>query len=199
MKKVILKTFALVVLFGCSNTVNENSNRSIDSADITNNNETIVNENSTIRDKNYYTSKGFQVFTKYNLAIKLPVKLADISSQDRSNHDFNYGGFENPKSKTDIAFYQIIIDDLPSSYSQLSEKEQKAMKIKILNEGFKGNKKAVTFLEQEAFVMDFVGSNGFPGKAIIFIKNAKTFGFNIMTKNKLDEKFNAMTNNIIFY
>ena len=66
------------------------------------------------KDANYYLSKGYQVFKKFNLAIKLPVKLTDMSSQTKSNNGLFYGGFLNNNSESKVVFYQVIINPLPA-------------------------------------------------------------------------------------
>jgi len=150
------------------------------------------------KNANYYISKGYQVFQKFNLAIKLPVKLTDMSSQTKSNNDLFYGGFLNKNSETKVVFYQVIINPLPAGYKDLNPSEKKTFEAKLLSEKFPGNKEKVVFMGVDAFVLSYK-QNGYSGRSLVFIKYGKTYGFNIMTNDNITSKFNSMTNNIEFF
>jgi len=150
------------------------------------------------KNANYYISKGYQVFQKFNLAIKLPVKLTDMSSQTKSNNDLFYGGFLNKNSETKVVFYQVIINPLPAGYKDLNPSEKKTFEAKLLSEKFPGNKEKVVFMGVDAFVLSYK-QNGYSGRSLVFIKYGKTYGFNIMTNDDITSKFNSMTNNIEFF
>jgi len=150
------------------------------------------------KNASYYISKGYQVFKKFNLAIKLPVKLTDMSSQTKSNNDLFYGGFLNKNSESKVVFYQVIINPLPAGYKDLNPSEKKTFEAKLLNEKFPGNKKKVVFMGVNAFVLSY-RQNGYSGRSLVFIKYGKIYGFNLMTNDDITSKFNAMTNNIEFF
>ena len=150
------------------------------------------------KNASYYLSKGYQVFTKYNLAFKFPVKLTDMSSQTKSNNGLFYGGFLNKNSKSKVVFYQVIINHLPAGYKDLNPSEKKTFEAKLLSEKFPGNKEKVVFMGVDAFVLSYK-QNGYSGRSLVFIKYGKTYGFNIMTNDNITSKFNSMTNNIEFF
>lgn len=150
------------------------------------------------KNASYYISKGYQVFQKFNLAIKLPVKLTDMSSQTKSNNGLFYGGFLNKNSESKVVFYQVIINPLPAGYKDLNPSEKKIFEAKLLSEKFPGNKEKVVFMGVDAFVLSYK-QNGYSGRSLVFIKYGKTYGFNIMTNDDITSKFNSMTNNIEFF
>jgi len=147
------------------------------------------------RDAAYYASKGFQIFPQYHLAVKCPVILKDISNQSKANFDFHFGGVENNST-----FYEIIVINFPLGYNDLSDEEKLKFEDKFLSENFSG-KTVVTEMagkKIDATVMEYTHKQG-QGKGIAFILEGKTFAFNIITNDNLTERFNTLTNNIIFY
>lgn len=154
--------------------------------------------NSQVKNVSYYLSKGYQVFTKYRLAIKFPVKLSDLSSQTKDNSDFIHGGFLNKDSESKVVFYQVIINQLPAGYKDLNPSEKKTFEAKLLNEKFPGSKEKVIFMGVDAFVLSYK-NNRYSGRSLVFIKYGRIYGFNIMTNDDIISKFNAMTNNIEFF
>ena len=147
------------------------------------------------RDITYYKSKGFQVFPQYHLAVKCPVLLTDISNKSKANFDLHYGGVEN-----DANFYELIIFDLPLGYRDLSADEKTKFEIKFLSDKFPG-KTVITEMGGKvisAKVMEYSHQQG-QGKGFAFIFEGKVFAFNVIAKTGVSEKFNTLTNNIIFY
>ena len=149
------------------------------------------------RDAKYYLSKGFQVFQQYNLAIKTPTKLEDIADKVKGNFDFCYGCFENKESKTDFAFYQIMINNLPTGFINASPERKKEFEEKFLYNTFQGEQKKVVFNGLNACVVSYKYQN-YNGKVLLFLKGSNTFVFNLMG-NEIEGRFNALTNNIVFY
>jgi len=152
---------------------------------------------SQVKNASYYLSRGYQVFAKYNLAIKFPVKISDLSNQTKDNSDFIYGGFLNKDSESKVVFYQVIINQLPAGYKDLTTSEKKTFEAKLLNEKFPGNKEKVVFMGVDAFVLSYK-NNGYSGRSLVFIRNGCVYGFNIMTNDDITVRFNSMTNSIEF-
>ena len=147
------------------------------------------------RDADYYSSKGFQIFPQYNLAIKCPVILTDISHSTKTNFDLHYSGIENNE-----AFYEMIVINLPLGYYDLSDDEKAKFERDFLAKKFQG-KPVITEMggqEVNAGIMEYTHQDG-QGKGIAFIYNGKIFSFNIIAKEGINERFNKLTNNIVFY
>ena len=144
------------------------------------------------RDAAYYKSKGYQVFTDYQFAVKSPVTLEDISMRSNDNFDFNYAGISS-----DDSYYQIMIIKLPIGYKNYQEDDIKAM----LRERFgqQGGGENVLFGDENlpAYLSNYV-HNGYKGKGIAVYRNGLIYAFNVMTKGSLDTKFNSFTNNVCF-
>jgi hypothetical protein len=147
------------------------------------------------RDAAYYSSKGFQIFPQYNLAIKCPVVLTDISSSTKTNFDLHYAGLENNET-----YYEMIVINLPLGYYDLTDDEKVNFEKNFLAEKFQG-KTVITKMgdkEINAAINEYTHQRG-QGKGIAFIFNEKIFSFNIIAKEGINERFNKLSNNIIFY
>lgn len=149
------------------------------------------------RDAKYYISKGFQIFQQYKLAIKTPCKLEDISDKVKGNFDFCYGGFENKDSNTDFVFYQIMINKFPAGYFNATKEKKKEVEEKFLYLTFPGEQKKVVFNGLNACIVSYKNQK-YNGKALLFIRDGSTYVFNLLGNN-IESRFNALTNNIIFY
>jgi hypothetical protein len=150
---------------------------------------------------NYYKSKGYQVFEKYRLAVKVPCVLEDASNRVAANYDLHYGGFEQPFSTTSGAFYQIIVRKIPAGYNNLSIKEKEKMQDDIMLEGGR-DIKIVYFQIAEKSIKSYLyeyQNNGIKAKSICFFYGNYIYTFNIISNDNLTWRFNSLTNNIIFY
>lgn len=189
--KVFFFAFTLVVFFSCNDVAKDK---------MASNETQLFSKNDTIsnfEDADYYVSNGFQVFENYDFAIKAPIELKDMSGQANEKHDFNFGGIANDNSKEKLAFIQIIINPLPSSYKDLNNKKRMDFEKDLINTNFPGEKNEIDFLEQKAYVWNY-SFNGYGAKSIIFIRNGRIYGFNLMTNNSLSENFDLLVNSIKF-
>jgi hypothetical protein len=149
------------------------------------------------KDASWYRARGYQVFSSRNLAVKAPVRLENMASQTRERHDFNFGGVENSRSESRIAFYQIIINNLPRTYQNLSDSEKIAFEEKMIRESFPRDAKQIEFKGLKAFILSY-SHDGYMAKSLMFIKDGRTYGFNLITNNNLEAKFEEYINNIQF-
>jgi|GEM_PF-4284556 hypothetical protein len=206
MKYCIALFFATFILTGCIQNASTNqggqaeSNENATSKDTSNvtDNETVSPGDPIDRDDEYYRSKGYQIFGKYNLAVKVPVVMEDGSMKTSGDHDFVYGGFVNQNDPEKLTFYQIIINDLPDSYRNFDDSEREEFEKNWLEKTMDGQHKKVRFLEHEAVVMEY-SQNGYGGRSIMFLRGGRSYGFNVITNDNLTRKFNSLTNKIKFY
>lgn len=143
-----------------------------------------------ISDKTQF--KDYQTFPNYQLAVKCPVLLRDVSMQSNDDFDFNYAG------NTDDTFYQIMIIKLPAGYKDYQTNEIKSMLRDMFNQ--QGGGKNVLFGEEDlpAYLLSDYVQNGYKGRGIAVYRNGLIYTFNIMTKGNIENKFNEFTNNIKF-
>jgi len=137
----------------------------------------------------YYKSKGYQVFSEYQLAVKCPTLLRNISGQSSENFDFNYAG------NTNNVFYQVAIIKLSADRKKMSKSEYKE-----LFES-RGGGKYVLWGEEElpAFLLNDYVQNGYRGRGIAVGVNGMIYTFNVMSKNNIDADFNSFTNDVYFF
>lgn len=157
----------------------------------------VVNDEPLTKDENYYISKGYQVFSNYKFAVNLPVKLTDLSNESRDSHEFNFGGFVNRNSQTNIVFYQIIINSLKNTYNSLSQTEKKEFEEKLIKEKIPANHRIINIYGQNTYSFDYK-QNNYNAKALFFIRDGKTYGFTIITNDNINEKFENFINNVFF-
>lgn len=144
----------------------------------------------------WYRSKGYQVFNQYNLAIKTPVRLENLASQSRERHDFNYGGLADSRSESRQAFYQVIINNFPATYRNLPESEKAAFEEDMLK-AIPEDAKEISLEGHRAFVYTY-RHNNMRAKSLMLFKNGRTYGFNLITNNNLDGKFEELLKSIHF-
>jgi len=188
--KIINKIFLAMLIFACGCV-----NNPTQVTEIINIKNEIVPNNI---DENYYKSKGFQVFTEFNFAVKSPAVLRDVSRQSSSSFEFNYAGFLNENSETELVFYQITVIKIPVEQKNIPEDEVQKMFRDFFNETVSG--KPVPWGEEKfpAYVNDYV-HNGFTGRGISVLVNGKVYGFNVITNNDLNSKFNSFINSVVFF
>ncbi len=147
---------------------------------------------SVSKDEDYYSSKEYQVFNEYHLAVKCPATLKDVSMQSNDDFDFNYAG------STDDTFYQIMIIKIPVGRLGMSIEDEKAFLKQMF--GSQGGGKPVLWGEEQlpAYLLDDYVQNGYTGRGIAVARNGRIFAFNVMAKGGLDAKFNSFTNSVQF-
>jgi len=155
-----------------------------------------IDSTKVVKDASYYQSKGYQVFSEFNLAIKCPCTLEDASKQTPGDNDLAYACIQNENSKEKLLMYQIIIKRLPVGYLNATEAEKKEAEKKLFDT-FKGNSERVVFNNVNAVVVNF-NEDIYTGKAIAFIKDGISYLFEVITNDLLTQKFNFFTNNIKF-
>jgi len=152
----------------------------------------------TIKNESYYKSKGYQVFSDFGFAVKCPVVLKDVSRISNDDFDFNYGGFLNEKSKEKLVFYQITIVKFPVGYKDMPYEEVQKKFMEFINTNAKGEPVRWGEEEYPASVHDYV-HNGYSGRGISVLVEGKVYGFNVITNDDLNAKFNSFTNNVVFF
>jgi hypothetical protein len=153
------------------------------------------------RGESYYKQKGYQTFLAFKFAIKTPIKLADISNQTKHDFSLEFGAIENQNNAQKLAVYQLIINRFPAGYKVLSNKEKNSFKQQMIKKHIGQNTaKKIKFGqdELEGYITQFT-QKGYNAKGIIFIKNDCTYGITIISNDKLEQRFNELTNNIHFF
>ena len=153
------------------------------------------------RGESYYKQKGYQVFPQFNLAIKTPITLKDISYQSSNDFDLEYGAIDNQNDPLKMAVYQLMIIRLPVSYKVANYKEKEQVKKSILNkltQDISGRYVKFSHEELDAYVANST-FNGYSSKCIYFFREDYVFCLVIISNDSLNERFNRLTNNIHFY
>lgn len=181
--KSLLYTTICIFLFGCINTNKSTStinSKSEEELDI-----------YPYKDAAYYLSKGYQVFSDFEFAVKCPVVLKDVSILSNENFDFNHA------ANTDDTFYQITVTQIPAGRKDLTVEEYD----KFLDEMFSQQPTKKVLWGEEgkpAYLFDDYMHNEYKGRGIAVPHNGRIYGFNLMTIRDIDAKFNGFTNNIKF-
>lgn len=153
------------------------------------------------KDASYYRSKGYQVFERFNLAVKAPVKLFDISDQAQGDFAMNYGGVVDD-GKSTMAAYQIMVTNLPHGYLDYSESEIKNLVddlIKARVSGF-NNVKKIYFGEDDCpgYSME-TSIYGYKQKSVMFYRNGHIYAVSVISNYQLEQRFNQFTNGVKFF
>jgi tetratricopeptide (TPR) repeat protein len=160
----------------------------------------VISPNQSVRSEEYYQSKGYQIFPEFRIAVKCDCKLQDISTDTPGNFDISLGCANNTDSKEKVVMYQVMINKFPLSYSEATYAKKKKFAADFFSRlGSTGNSKRVIFNNEDAIVVDYIYKGKIKGKSIAFIKDNANFGFNVMTNDNIDQKFNKLTNNIEFF
>jgi len=178
--------FFTIVFTSCQNPNPSNASKNIDNIDYQ-----VDDDNQVLKNADYYKSKGYQVFSEYDLALSCPCNLEDGSTQISEQYDFNYGCIENQNSKSNLVFYQILINKLPFEYKNLGAIEKEDFENKMLNlSGIKECKGFVFCDSINTKVCDYTKGE-FSAKAMFFVWNGRTYIFNLITNDNLEGKFNT--------
>jgi hypothetical protein len=183
--------YLVLILLCCSCTNNPKTGKNL-SAVRTTDKETAEEPVPTGKDAAYYKSKGYQIFAEYQVAVKCPATLQDISKRSKEDFDLNYAGH------TDDSFYQVMIFKLPAGRADMSKEEEKAFMKDMFSRSQGG--KSVVWGDEElpAYLFDDYVQKGLDGRGIAVSRNGKVYAFNVITKGDLNVKFNAFTNNVRF-
>lgn len=161
-------------------------------------NEDVENENTSHdRDASYYKEKGYQLFSEFGFAIKVPSQLKDISKQAQGDFTLNYAVAVNEDNPNETAFYQLIMIKLPVGYRENPDKIKEKLfnmvenadnykKIKVGYEGYDG------------YITEYK-HNGYTGKGEMFHKDEYIFGLTVISNDNLEERFNQFTNSLKFF
>lgn len=152
------------------------------------------------RNESYFKQKGYQIFPQFNMAIKSPVILKDISRQTSHDFDLEYGGVENENNPARFAAYQLMIFKLPASYKALSNQSKEQFRKYILNRFSNLNGEFVKFSHEEldAYVA-YSKIENYDSRCIYFLRDNYVFGLVVISNDRLTERFNKLTNDIQFY
>lgn len=158
-------------------------------------------QSTTNRGELYYKQKGYQTFSAFKFAFKTPIKLADISYQTKHDFSLEYGGIENQSNTQKLAVYQLIINRFPAGYKGLSKKDKNLFKEQMIKKLIGQNTaKKVKFNQDEidGYITQYT-QKGYNAKGIIFIKNDCIYGLTLISNDKLEQRFNELTNGIHFF
>ena len=152
-------------------------------------------------DASYYRSKGYQVFERFDLAVKAPVKLYDISDQAEGDFAMNYGGVVDD-GKSTMAAYQIIITNLPHGYLDYTESELKNIVDDLLKARVSrfNNVKKIYFGEDDCpgyYVETSI--YGYKQKSVMFYRNGHIYAVSVISNYQLEQRFNQFTNGVKFF
>lgn len=152
-------------------------------------------------DASYYRSKGYQVFERFDLAVKAPVKLFDISDQAQGDFAMNYGGIVDD-GKSTMAAYQIMITNLPHGYLDYSESEIKVLVDNLIKDKISGfnNVKKIYFGEDDCpgYSME-TSIYGYKQKSVMFYRNGHIYAVSVISNYQLEQRFNQFTNGVKFF
>lgn len=146
-------------------------------------------------------NSNYQTFDKYEIAIKAPCKLVDISNQTNNDFELNYGGIDNEYNKDKMAAYQLMIVKLPVGYKDLPPttlKKKVDEKLKDMMKSFE-NVESIKFGYEN--YLGYVGeatTKGYASKGIFFHRENYIYCLTIISNDNLEERFNMLTNNIKF-
>lgn len=148
----------------------------------------------------YYKQKGFQTYPEFRLAIKSECLLNDVSLETPGNNDLAIGCVANQDSKERLVMIQITAKRFPAGYKDATVEKKKEIEDRFFDTFRKiGKSKEVVFKNNKALVVDYTYQGVISARSIVFIKGAVDYSFTIMTNDKLDEKFNKLSNNVFFY
>ncbi len=139
----------------------------------------------------FYKLKGFQVFDNHFFAVKLPVKISDLTRHSDMSHDFNYGSFINRGSRRNQVFYQVIINNMPREFAEMSSEMQDLFVEDMFNNLLPANKRKINYLDGHAYISNFMEGNN-KGRGAMFVKNNRIYALTVITNNNLDNHFDAM-------
>ncbi len=147
-------------------------------------------------------SKGFQVFIKDNFAIKTKCELKEdlmleSASKAASNeYPFSaYIGAENEESFEAGVIINVTITDFTQDLTKMTNEDQKYFEETYLNSYFDNMQKAntknlqkCTFLNTNSIEYN-IEMNEMPYKAIIFIKNKKSYFLQVGSRKDLEVNY----------
>lgn len=156
---------------------------------------------SQTHDAAYYRSKGYQVFERFDLAVKAPVKLFDISDQAQGDFAMNYGGVVDD-GKSTMAAYQIIVTNLPHGYLDYSESEIRVLVDNLIRDKVSGfnNVKKIYFGEDDCpgYYME-TSIYGYKQKSIMFYRDGHIYALSVISNYQLEQRFYQFTNGVKFF
>jgi hypothetical protein len=152
---------------------------------------------SSTKDEDYYRSKGYQIFSKFGLAVKCPVTLQSVPDGNQ-NFTLHYGGIDDNERENKGGYYEVCIIDL--SYYPSETIEQK-FHHEILPRALAGCEKSImTVAEKERTVYIKTYQNGGnDGKVLAFIQDGIVYMFNVIGNDKIIQRFESYTKSIAFY
>lgn len=145
-----------------------------------------------------FASKGFKV----NCECKLRVNTSFISLMESQSTDKVYGAYTCAKNNSDPEagiIYNINIYDFSKDYIKMQRSQYLSYEESFLRSYAKGLAENnityyyVTYLGVSAIQYDF-DQMGLPTKAIMFIKNKKSYLLQVATNLSLVPKFNSFKN-----
>lgn len=138
-----------------------------------------------------------ETFESVGFSITTPCKLQEVSTNSSGNFLINYGGIENPENKQRMAFYQVIVNRLPSGNQSLSKTQlDKFLDKALLNaiSNLSDVEKVKFGYEGYPAYVGYATHNGLRQKGIMFVKDNYIIGLTLMTNDNLETRFNKFTN-----
>lgn len=144
-----------------------------------------------INNGEFNSQKDYQEFPEYQLAVKCPAVLKDVSGQSNDSFDFNYAG------STNDAFYQIMIVKIPVEYRNYQDSYKSVLKDMFEKQG---GGETILFGDENlpAYLLNDYTHEGYKGRGIAVMRGIYVYTFNVMTNSDLDAKFRGFTNSISF-
>lgn len=144
---------------------------------------------------NKYPSSKRQVFPSINISIEAPCEL---KSSKMEGFDYHYIGAVNPNDKEKAVVYKIIANQLPQSFSSMTESDKKIIK-KNLNDYSRGKGTCQKIILKENQYFGNIIScmeQGYFVKEALILTNEFVYEFILFSKLDIEKDFNTFLKNL---
>lgn len=190
LRKISLLLLVAGVIISCDQNHQSQSNRHV------------VKNNHPINTDRYWITEGYQVFQKYGLALKAPVRLQNVNRQSKGNFDLHFGEFIGNKRTNVGTYYEIISIKIPdySKYSEVNRDEyaQDFLDTHLERKGGKDYLLNATRGTIHGKVVSY-SEQGRNAKAFAFVKNGNLITLNVISDHSVKPLFENYINSLVFY
>lgn len=151
---------------------------------------------------NYWKAEGYQVFDKYELALKAPIRLNNVNHQSKGNFDLHFSEFDGNRRNNKGTYYEIIVFKIPdySQYSGVSQAEYEKNFLSSHLEKQGGQEHTISLHSGniEGNLVNYL-EQGRNAKAFAFIREGNLFTINVISDHPVNPLFEKFINSLIFY
>ena len=136
-------------------------------------------------------------FPQYGFALDAPCKMEDVSSEVKGDFLLNYGGVSNGNDIDNGVAYQLIVNQIPVGYRDLSKEQLNKVIDKLFRDqlpSFDSYKKIKFGYEGYPGYEVTTSNKGYNQKGVMFVKDNLVIALTVFSREKADQELNKFTN-----